>query len=248
MNLPPRNISARISAVIKKQAAANFHHAVWVSIAAGPPLSHGVTINVTNTGLAPAKTSSAFSKLRSRRFAPWLREEQKARKMHPSPPTYAWAIEAPSRRNFAGTKSSDVHIHWMLYIPPGLIRPFFKKLNVWIDELFNGILNRRYAVRRKLITNPIGEKRYMSKGMSSSVAKRAGVRVSPQGTVTGRRSGYSENLGPTVRKTDPAVVLAIAAAKAALGPAHKAGDPDMAGVGRRAGRKAYRAARGQRRF
>lgn len=100
MALPPRNFTQRKSTVIKKKAASNLHHAFWVSIAAGPPLTHVVTINVTNTGLPYTKSSAAFTKLRSRKCAPWLRAEQQIRNMHPTPPTYTWSIEAPQRENF----------------------------------------------------------------------------------------------------------------------------------------------------
>lgn len=248
MALPPRNFTQRKSTVIKKKAASNLHHAFWVSIAAGPPLTHVVTINVTNTGLPYTKSSAAFTKLRSRKCAPWLRAEQQIRNMHPTPPTYTWSIEAPQRENSTKPQACDIHIHWALYIPPGLIRQFAKNLKLWIAQLFKGISNHRHVVRRKVLTSSIGTKRYMSKGMSRSVAKRANILSSPQGTITGRRSGFSENLGPTVRRNDPAVRPAVAAAKAAQGPAHAANEPDPVGLGQVAGRAAYRAAGGQRRY
>lgn len=248
MATPPKNPADRKSSVIKKNAAANFHHAVWVSIAAGPLLTHYVTINVTNTSLSKDLTSAAFTKLRSRKFAPWLRDAQQSRNMHPTPPTYVWVIEAPGRRNFAGSRTEDIHIHWALYIPPGLVRTFYRKLKIWVAECFAGISNHRHVVRRKAIKSILGLKRYMSKGVSKSVGKRNGIRTSPQGTVTGRRSGFSVNLGPKMRKQDHAVRQAYEAAKGILASAADPANPDPAGSAQKAGRAAYRAAGGGQRF
>jgi hypothetical protein len=220
-------------------------------------LTHFLTINVHNTRCKPEEASAAFSKLRSRRFARWFKDAQKrlharrkrkAKKLFLIPPTYTWAIERPFN---PATKTRTCNIHWAVHLPDGLKREFYTQLRRWIEIDFGGIKNNRYVTRKDAITNPIGLKRYFSKGVSAGVARGRNIRHSDQGTVVGRRSGFSENLGTKVRQT-PEIQAALKAAHLGMRDAVRAGHPVASNEGtaaaEKAGREAYEAAGGRRRY
>jgi hypothetical protein len=90
------------------------------------------------------------------------------------------------------------------------------------------------------VTNPIGLKQYFSKGVEPAFGKANGLDVASQGRVTGRRSGFSQNLGTLIRR-DPAVKAAMKAAQAAMQEAIVAGHTPLSGAGTKAARQAGRA-------
>ena len=105
------------------------------------------------------------------------------------PPTYVWAFEA------AG---GQIAVHWLVHIPRGLVREFRRALPAWV-EVTAGTIEDTTAIKHRHIYNVIGAKRYVLKGMDPHFARQWGIRPIPQGTVIGKRSGFSRNLGPAAR-------------------------------------------------
>ena len=152
------------------------------------PLNKMVTINLGQAGCEPKTAGRAFRKLLAERFAPWLRRTA-SKRVH-VPPTYVWAIEA------AG---NQIAAHWLVHVPPRLQRAFENKLGPWLTSLI-GAQPPASAVNVKTIYNLTGARRYILKGIDPSWAAHLKVRPVEQGTVVGKRSGFSKNLGPAARQ------------------------------------------------
>jgi hypothetical protein len=182
------NGSDRVSHHIKRRPAVNVHHAERYSRVIGLALNRFVTINFTHTTCEAARVSRIFRKLLTQRFAPWLRRAKKSRRV--IPPTYIWTMEA------AG---GQVAIHWLVHIPRGLRQAFERKLAEWLAAL-TGAEPGPQAIRIKPIYNPVGLRRYILKGTEPIWAAHLNVTHVDQGVTIGKRSGFSENLGPTARK------------------------------------------------
>lgn len=187
----PRNLgSHRVSRAIHRRPAVNLHHATRYAERLGLPLQLAVTINLTLMGVPPELSVLIFRTILSQRFAPWLRRNSLNR--HGVAPTYLWVMES------AGGQQA---VHWLLHVPPDLMKAFRAKLHSWLSGYSrNGPLTSR-AVNIQKVYSVIGFRRYMLKGTDPLWAKHLGVSHVPQGTVIGKRSGFSRNLGPTARKS-----------------------------------------------
>jgi hypothetical protein len=177
----------RQSVQIGRKPAANLHHATRLAERVGYPLNQFVTINYSKTTARPEEASAHFRVLLASWFARWLRRHPKNRKA--CPPTYVWAFEA------AG---SQIAVHWLVHIPRGLIREFWRMVPLWVEITTGGAIGAS-TVRHKRIYNITGMKRYVLKGMDPHFARAWKIKAVPQGTVTGKRSGFSRNLGPVAR-------------------------------------------------
>ena len=178
----------RQSVQIGRKPAANLHHATRLADRIGYSLNQFVTINYSKTSCAPEEASAHFRILLASWFARWLRRHPKNKSK--SSPTYVWVFEA------AG---GQVAVHWLVHIPQGLIREFWRTVPAWVAATTAGAIETN-AVKHRRIYSIIGAKRYVLKGMDPHFARMWQIRPSPQGMIVGKRSGFSRNLGPIARK------------------------------------------------
>lgn len=181
--------SRRQSAQIGRKPAANIHHATRVAERIGYPLNQFVTINYSKTPCAADEATAMFRVLLASWFARWLRRHPKNKRG--APPAYVYAFEA------AG---GQIAVHWLVHIPRGLIREFWRLLPEWV-EATAGPIDGPGAIKHRRVYRIVGAKRYVLKGMDPHFARAWKVRPSPQGIVIGRRSGFSRSLGPAARRT-----------------------------------------------
>ena len=181
--------SRRRSAQIGRKPAANIHHATRLAERIGYPLNQFVTINYTQTACHPENATAMFRVLLAGWFSRWLRRHPKNKKQNP--PAYVYVFEA------AG---GQLAVHWLVHVPRGLIREFWRQLPAWI-EATAGSIDGPSTIKHRRIYGIVGAKRYILKGMDPHFARAWKIRPSPQGVVIGRRSGFSRSLGPTARRT-----------------------------------------------
>lgn len=176
---------------IKRKSASSIHHAPALAEALGQPLTHFVTINFTEAGLTPDAASDAFARLRNSKFGHWARRPPRGSGFPSSRPTYAWVIE---------TAGGVVSVHWLLHLPRGREADFEKRLPKWVAALSRSSLEQASAsINIKVAYNPRGARKYMLKGIQPAYARFYGIRPVDQGAVDGKRSGVSQNLGPSIR-------------------------------------------------
>lgn len=180
--------SRRQSAQIGRKPAANIHHATRLAERIGYPLNQFVTINYSKTPCSAGDATAVFRVLLASWFTRWLRRHPKNKKS--VPPAYVYAFEA------AG---GQIAVHWLVHIPRGLIREFWRLLPVWI-EATAGPIDGPGAIKHRRIYGIVGAKRYVLKGMDPHFARAWKIRPSPQGIIIGRRSGFSRSLGPIARR------------------------------------------------
>jgi hypothetical protein len=184
-----RNMGAtRRSQHINRYPAVNIHHARRYASIEGVPFNWMVTINFGMSGLAPEQASSMLRKLLAQRFAPWLRRCPD--NDNDLKPTYVWSLEAPH---------GVVSAHLLLHLPRPLSRSFDNRLMGWMESLVGSRVPRR-AIDVRPIRSLIGATRYILKGINQSWGPHLGITPVPQGEVVGKRSGFSRNLGPAIRK------------------------------------------------
>lgn len=181
--------SKRITAQIGRKPAANIHHATRLAERIGYPLNQFVTINYSKTQCPPEEATAAFRNLLSDWFARWLRRHPKNKKRWR--PAYVYVFEA------AG---DQIAVHWLVHIPRGLIREFWRLVPEWVTATA-GTIDSPAAIKHRRIYGLIGAKRYILKGMDPHFAHIWKIRPTPQGLITGRRSGFSRSLGPAARRT-----------------------------------------------
>jgi hypothetical protein len=164
------------------------------------PLTDHVTINFTLLGRSPDEVALIFQVLRAQRFAVWLRRHPKNIKKVAA--TYVWVQEGASKQ---------AAIHWAVHIPPELRQDFLRLLPFWIASVVDAASSKTKrvsavapvqvgVVKVTKIYNMTGLKRYLLKGMDPVYAPLYKIKHIPQGRVVGRRSGFSQNLGPAARK------------------------------------------------
>ena len=182
------DIQKRTTQWINRKPAANLHHATRYAERINLPLNTFVTINLTELGIDTTSSSEAFQKVIGERFAPWLRRT--ADNITSVPPTYVWTLEA-ANENHA--------VHWVVHIPKNIERHFRQALERWVAELASGAPSPQ-ALKVLPVYNIPRLKGYILKGTEPHYARLIGINPVDQGTVYGKRSGFSRNLGPSVRK------------------------------------------------
>lgn len=183
-----RNTGAqRVSHHINRHPAVNLHHATRYCERIGLPLNRFVTVNFTAAGCDSAHASRVLQRLLAQRFAPWLRRSKA--NVSDVPPTYVWTLEAAGGQTAA---------HWLVHMPSRLARAFERKVPEWLFGLLGAPADAS-AVKIGPVYNLVGARRYILKGTSEPWAAHLGVQHVPQGLVTGKRSGFSRNLGPSAR-------------------------------------------------
>lgn len=182
--------STRITRQINRKPASHIHHAIRIAEAIGRPLTHFVTINFSHTRCPAELVSPSFERLRNDRFGPWIRRAPRRTPSAASPPTYVWVIE---------NKDGIMNVHWLVHIPENRLAAFKTKLPKWLMNVTGAIIQDG-AIDIRPITNFVGLSRYILKGTDPAWAAFYGAIHIDQGEVHGKRSGYSENTGPTAKQ------------------------------------------------
>lgn len=154
--------------------------------ALGRPLNQLVTLSFANTSCPPELVSRQFERLRDNHFGPWLRRHGAG---PPGPPTFVWSVE----------NNGGCAVHWLVHIPRGRVTDFKARLHTWL-AVVAGEVHCKSAIHVRHAQTPGGAARYMVKGLDPAWAPLYGIRHVPQGTVHGKRSGFSRSLGPSVRR------------------------------------------------
>jgi hypothetical protein len=175
-------------AFIRLLPASNWHHAIRLSIAKNLPFNQFVTINFAMTDCVEEETSEAFSKIRDQ-FGKFVTRPPKALSHHRVPPTHAWVRENPD--------NCCPHAHWLVHVPEALAADFPAKIEQWVRTAAGQIYDDcAIDIRPALAEELLGAELYLLKGMYPPQAQSFHIIPEDQGIVTGKRSGFSENLGP----------------------------------------------------
>jgi hypothetical protein len=178
--------STRVSRHINRKPASNLYHAVRIAEAIGTPLSHLATVNFSKTLCQADNASLAWQRLLARHFAPWIRRPPKGLVTRPTEPTYVWVLE----------NTGDLALHWLVHVPDQRFCDFHEKLPGWLTTV--GVIPTDVgAIDVREANNPRGAGYYLLKGVNPVYAAGLGVTPIPQGSVIGKRSGFSRSLGPS---------------------------------------------------
>lgn len=178
----------RSSSWINRKPASNLHHSVALAKRIGLPFTHFITINFSRTNCRPEEVSACFARIRIT-FGFWVRRPSRNSNLPAAQPTYAWTIEAVG----------NMAVHMLVHIPDGRAADLTDRLYRWLEKVTGGVHDAS-AIHVEPAYNPVGARRYMMKGIDPHYAAFYGIDAVPQGTVQGRRSGFSRNVGPTVRR------------------------------------------------
>ena len=146
---------------IKRRSASSIHHAPALAEAQGTPLTHFVTINFSEAGVAPERASEVFAKLRDDKFSPWVRRPPRNSGHAKTRPTFAWVLE---------NGGNVIAAHWLVHLPEGRVTDFSARLPVWLGGCYWG--------------------RRPCRGARDPHASRLSAEGSPQIHVEGHRAGH----------------------------------------------------------
>jgi hypothetical protein len=192
----PTTLSApkkyRVTHHINRKPAGNLYHAVRIAEAVGTPLNTFVTINFALTDCPPLDVSDRFEALRCDHFGPWSRRPPRKLKRERDPCAYVWVLE-----NAGGC----VNLHWLVHVPADRNADFANRLLwKWLPAIGVQITDAA-AVLIEPATKPKVLAYYLLEGINPPYAGFYGVKFpSPQGSIIGKRSGFSRSLGPTVKE------------------------------------------------
>lgn len=187
---------------IGKKAAQTIYYAVGEQAQRiGLPLTHHVTINFSLTDVDPKTAPAVFAKLRRNHFDKWARRPRQGTGTT-FVPAYAYVFEnSRNGRSFETLEPGDphnMHVHWVLHLPPDRAHEFKMKLFEWLDGFCKTPSEAR-AIQIDDIYEPKGLRRYVLTGTDERWAARYGASHESQGLVVGRRTGTTMNLGPSAR-------------------------------------------------
>lgn len=155
-------------------------------------MTHFVTINFSEAGVAPERASEIFAKLRDCKFSPWIRRPPRNSGHAKVRPTFAWVLE---------NGGNVIAAHWLVHLPEGRVTDFQARLPAWLGAVTGAdaitvapVIHVRRAYR------PRGARKYMLKGIDPGIARFYGIRPQDQGAVDGKRAGVSQSLGPSIKR------------------------------------------------
>lgn len=172
---------------IKLRGGRTIHHAVRLAQTLGLTPNLFVTIKFWETSVSPATTSAVFSQIRAK-FGKWIQRPSRRFASLLVPPTFVWVLENPEDKG-------HLHAHWLVLVPSARQQDFACKLDKWLAR--EGKVYSSQAVHVETVKNPLSAAKYMLKGQSKALARQFGIRHKHQGWIEGKRSGCSENIGPT---------------------------------------------------
>lgn len=145
------------------------------------PLDHIITIH---WGCAEGPGDGGHRQRRKRLFRN-LRDWMRRRGV---PLTQIWVLEATNK---------EAHLHGMIHIPDGLLKPTENYLRKQLGRTTK-VLDIQKAARER--GGETGWFRYMIKGCEENVRRSwSPPNRGPQGTIVGKRCGFSTNIGPGAR-------------------------------------------------
>ena len=157
----------------------------------GQPFNYYVVIHLHET---VAKSSSTIIEDFHRRYRGWFRRACKKNDLHLRP-TYAWAREKPADHE---------HLNWCAHIPPQLKDEFERKLLSWVRKA-QGDPDEVTVNIQPITHNYKSVANYILKGVDPEFLDHFHLRKlytkhGQQGTVYGKRAGYSLNIGRSAIK------------------------------------------------
>lgn len=153
----------------------------------GLPFNRHVTIRLERAGIADSEAIEAIGAFLTR-IRDWLRKQG-----HQT--AFAWVRENGS---MIGS-----HVHILVHIPPEV--RLGHRSRRWIEAI-SGKRYRANSIRTKSISSKAYNENlgvligYLCKGASAEVAEKLGLdRRKPGGSITGKRAGWSQNVGKSAR-------------------------------------------------
>jgi hypothetical protein len=175
---------------INRRPASHIRHAVAMAPIIGCPLNTFVSINFFHTTCPPELVSVLVQRVIAR-FRKWATRPPAAQKALKVSATHIWVIENPPQ--------SHINAHWLLHVPAGRTKQFERQVSQWL-EAEGYAINNSAAIKIQTVDNPYRVSTYMLKGIDPAYATFFRAYAENQGMVIGKRSGYSQNLGPTQKK------------------------------------------------
>lgn len=170
-----------MSEALRKQDVLALTRARTFARSIGKPHDHVITIHWgcaggPGDGVPSDRQSRLFKNVRD-----WMRRRG-------VPFIHIWVLEATNK---------EAHLHGMLHVPAGLL----KSLERYLRSQLLGpteVLDIRKAVKER--GGETGWFRYMIKGCEDDVRSAwSPPKCEPQGTIVGKRCGFSSNIGPAAR-------------------------------------------------
>lgn len=181
----------RRSSGINIKPASNLWHAHKLAEVVGYPLTHHATINLEQIGCSPSMVSERLRHCIINPFRKWVTRPSQRENRHFCEATYAWTLE--------NVPPVGVHVHMMLHLPHGSEQGFEQRLRLWIEDACG-----RPAVGNEMhigaLSNHGSFSRYLLKGGHKAVSAFFGAEHVPQGTIIGKRSGTSQNVGAHAKR------------------------------------------------
>lgn len=162
-------------------------HAARVARSIGLEPNLLVTIRFWETSLTSSEISPAFARIRAK-FGKWVQRPSKRFAGLHAPPTFLWVLENPNNEGWH-------HAHWLVLVPPARQPDFSRKLARWLDSV--SYVYSTEPIHVQPVTAFLGAVDYMLKGQFPFLARHHGINPEYQGWILGKRSGCSENIGPT---------------------------------------------------
>ena len=178
----------RTSHVIGQRPAANLLNAINLAERLGLPLTQFITINFSRTHYTADTVSAAFRSI-LKPFGRWMRTPKRRAGFSAVQPAYVWVVE-----NHGGC----LHVHWLVHVPEKRLAVLAAKLPAWVSRETGGLTSG--AIHFEDVDRPHGAGKYICKGIDPRFAPLYRIDFEYQGPVVGKRSGFTENLGPTARK------------------------------------------------
>jgi len=158
---------------ISRRQASNSRPAILLAERLGTPLNHLVTINFTKQGMEDGEAIvAALDRIRAR-YCRWAKAPGKRRGGKPYSGAMIWTLERTA--------------HWGARFRIDMERKIEKE---------SGQALEIGALDVKPVHNVFGLRKYMLKGLNPAYCALYRIRHVPQGTINGKRFGYTQNLGP----------------------------------------------------
>lgn len=155
----------------------------------GLPFNRHVTIRLERVGISDSQAMKAISGFLTR-IRDWLRKRDKRT-------AFVWVREC-------GTTIGS-HVHILLHLPPGVTFESHRSRR-WIEAVSGRPYKAGTILTKRIASSAYDENlgtlvSYLCKGASPEVADALELdRRKPGGSVTGKRAGWSENVGAKARR------------------------------------------------
>jgi len=175
---------------ISRKQASNSRPAILLAAKLGTPLDHLVTVNFTKQGLHDERAAhAALDKIRSR-YCRRARKPGKRQCGSSFDGAMIWVLE----------QTTHLAAHLLLHVPPSRLAGFTSKLNCWLEKDCHGARIVPGAIDIRPVYNAFGLRKYFLKGLNPAYCPLYRITHVPQGVITGKRFGYTQNLGPSACK------------------------------------------------